>query len=63
MTDAKMTQELLEMIGVVYDSISDASCLLYDLVEENPMLRDIQKIKELQSKLNKAINKIENDMP
>lgn len=63
MTDAKMIQELLEMIGVVYENISDASGLLYNLVEENSMLRDIQKIKELQSKLNKAINKIENDMP
>jgi hypothetical protein len=57
------TQEVLELLGVVYDGASDASCLLYDLIEKNPMLADVKEIKQLQHILNKVIWKIESDTP
>lgn len=61
--DEISVQEALNVIGDVYDLISDASCLLYFLINENPLLAESQKIKKLQNMIDKAINKLENDMP
>ena len=57
------TQEVLDLLGVVYDGTSDASCLLYDLIAKNPMLGEIKEIKQLQNILDKVIWKIESDTP
>lgn len=57
------TQELMELFGSIYDSVSDADCLLYDLVANNPALGSIPEINQLKHMLDKVIGKLESELP